>query len=173
MIDSESLIPVGKLVATHGIRGMLKLHSYSGSVESLRSCDSVILRSRDGALNRFEPKPVLPRSGKFLIGFRGVDHIDQAQPLVGSEICLRRDQLPEPEEDEYYWCDLIGLEVATVEGMALGVLEEIFEAGSSDIYVVRDAGREYLIPAIADVIHSVDLEMGRMLITPLEGLLDL
>jgi 16S rRNA processing protein RimM len=173
MIDSESLIPVGKLVATHGIRGMLKLHSYSGSVESLRTCDSVILRSRDGALNRFEPKPVLPRSGKFLIGFKGVDNIDQAQTLVGSEICLRRDQLPEPEEDEYYWCDLIGLEVATVEGMALGVIEEIFEAGSSDIYVVRGAGGEYLIPAIADVIHSVDLERGRMLITPLEGLLDL
>jgi 16S rRNA processing protein RimM len=173
MTDSEALIPVGKLVATHGIRGMLKLHPFSGSVESLRDCSSVTLRSREGALSRFELKSPPPRSGKFLIGFKGVDGIDQAEPLVGSEVCLLRSQLPEPEENEYYWCDLMGLEVATVEGMELGVIEEIFEAGSCDIYVVRGEGKEYLIPAIASVINSVDLEGGRMLITPLEGLLDL
>lgn len=173
MTDSEALIPVGKLIATHGIRGMLKLHSFSGSVESLQDCSSVILRSREGGLSRCELKNAPLRSGKFLIGFKGVDSIDQAEALVGSEVCLLRSQLPEPEEDEYYWCDLIGLEVATVEGMELGVIEEIFEAGSCDIYVVRGSGREYLIPAIASVISSVDLEGGRMLITPLEGLLDL
>lgn len=173
MTDSEALIPVGKLVAPHGIRGMLKLHSFSGSVESLRSCDRVILRSREGELSRFELKSPPPRSGKFLIGFKGVDSIEQAEPLVGSEVCLLRSQLPEPEEDEYYWCDLVGLKVATVDGRELGAIEEIFEAGSCDVYVVRDAGREYLIPAIASVISSIDLEEGRMLITPLEGLLDL
>jgi 16S rRNA processing protein RimM len=81
--------------------------------------------------------------------------------------------LPEPEDGEYYWCDLIGLTVATVDGLELGTLREIFETGSSDIYVVRSAEREYLIPAIADVISRIDLKEGRMLITPLEGLLDL
>lgn len=173
MTDSEALIPVGKLTATHGIRGMLKAHSFSGNIESLRASGDITLRSREGVLRRFEIKSIVPRSGTFLIGFRGVDDIDQAQALVGNELCLLRSQLPEPEDDEYYWCDLIGLEVATVEGMKLGVIEEIFDAGSSDIYVVRGQGREYLIPAIADVISSVDLREGRMLITPLEGLLDL
>ncbi len=173
MTDSEALIPVGKLVATHGVRGMLKLHSYSGNVESLNACDSVTLRSREGVLSRLETKGVLARPGRFLIGFTGVEDMDQAQQLVGSEVCLVRSQLPEPEEDEYYWCDLIGLQVTTVDGLHLGAIEEIFETGSSDIYVVRGQGREYLIPAIASVITSVDLEGGRMLITPLEGLLDL
>jgi 16S rRNA processing protein RimM len=89
------------------------------------------------------------------------------------EICLYRSQLPKLEEDEYYWYDLIGLEVVTVDGERLGSIAEIFETGSNDIYVVRGGKREYLIPAVSAVIDSVDLEGGRMLITPPEGLLDL
>ena len=173
MIDSETLIPVGKIIATHGIRGLLKIHSFSGNNESLRVGGSVIIKNRAGILSTFELKSIASSGGKLLIGFKGLDDINQAQVLVGSEICLLRKQLPEPEDDEYYWCDLIGLRVATVEGVDLGVLEEIFEAGSSDIYVVRGAEREYLIPAIADVISSVDIKNGRMLVSPLEGLLDI
>jgi len=173
MIDSDTLIPVGKITATHGIRGLLKIHSFSGTSESLRVGGSVLIKNRTGILNTLELKSIASSGGKLLVGFNGLDDINQAQVLVGSEICLLRNQLPEPEDDEYYWCDLIGLRVATVEGVDLGVIEEIFEAGSSDIYVVRGAEREYLIPAIADVISSVDLKNGQMLVSPLEGLLDL
>ena len=92
---------------------------------------------------------------------------------MGSELCLKRSQLPEPAEDEYYWRDLIGLIVFTDQGQELGKLVDIFETGSSDIYVVRGDEREYLIPAIADVISLVDISGNRMVITPLDGLLDL
>ncbi|NVN92371.1 MAG: 16S rRNA processing protein RimM [Desulfuromonadales bacterium] len=173
MIDSETLIPVGKIIATHGIKGLLKVHSFSGNTESLQACGSVTLKSREGIQSTHELKSIATSGGKLLIGFKGLDDINQAQILVGSEICLLRNQLPAPEEDEYYWCDLIGLKVATIEGVELGVIEDIFEAGSSDIYVVRSGEREHLIPAIADVIRSVDLKNGRMLVSPLEGLLDL
>ena len=57
--------------------------------------------------------------------------------------------MPEPEDDEYYWCDLIGLQVVTADGVELGTLADIFETGSNDIYVVRKDRQEYLIPAIA------------------------
>jgi 16S rRNA processing protein RimM len=173
MIDSETLIPVGKITGTHGIRGLLKTHSFSGNIESLQACDSVTIKSREGILSKLKLKSIAFSGGKLVIGFMGLDDIDQAQTYVGSEICLLRSQLPKPEVDEYYWCDLIGLRVATIEGVELGVIEDIFEAGSSDIYVVRGTEREYLIPAIADVISSVDLKNGRMLVSPLEGLLDL
>ena len=173
MIDSETLIPVGKITGTHGIRGLLKIYSFSGNIESLQACDFVTIKSSQGSLSRLKLKSIAATAGKLIIGFEGIGDIDQAKLHVGSEICLLRSQLPEPVNDEYYWCDLIGLKVITIEGRELGVIEDIFEAGSSDIYVVRSMEQEYLIPAIADVICSVDLKNGRMLVSPLEGLLDL
>jgi 16S rRNA processing protein RimM len=173
MSESDVLIPVGKIFGTHGIKGLLKVHSYSGNLESLQSCGTVTVKSPAGALTEYGLKKVVPHAGKLMIGLTGLDDINLAEALVGSEICLMRSQFPEPEDDEYYWCDLIGLKVATTDGRELGTVTDIFETGSSDIYVVRDAEREYLIPAIADVINSIDLKLGLILVTPLEGLLDL
>jgi 16S rRNA processing protein RimM len=112
-------------------------------------------------------------SGKFIIGFKGCDDINLIEPFLGNEVCLKRGQLPGLEADEYYWSDLIGLQVFTDEGTLLGKIADIFETGSSDIYVVRGGDREYLIPAIADVIKTVDPPGGKIVITPLDGLLDL
>ena len=173
MPEPDLPIPVGKIIGTHGIKGLLKVHSFSGNLESLQAARAVILKFQKGDLREFGVKSVAPHSGKLILGLTGYDDINQVLPLVGSEICLLRSQFPEPEENEYYWCDLIGLEVVTVNGIALGAVADIFETGSSDIYVVRGKEREYLIPAIANVISSIDLKDGRILVTPLEGLLDL
>lgn len=173
MPTPDTLIPVGKIVGTHGIKGLLKLNSYSGNLETLQSARTVTLKSMQGALREYEITSIAPHGGKPLIGLKGLDDIDQVLPLVGSEVCLMRNQLPETDEDEYYWCDLIGLRVITVDGTELGTVADIFETGSSDIYVVKGGGREYLIPAIADVISNVNLKNGCILVTPLEGLLDL
>lgn len=173
MIESNALIPVGKITSTHGVRGLLRFHSYSGNIESLQARDSVTIRSRDGVLNTLKLESITRQTTKLLIGFQGLHDINQVESLVGSEICLLRSQLPKPEDDEYYWCDLVGMLVETVDGVELGVLKEVFEAGSSDIYVIHGAGKEYLIPAIADVIKKIDLENRLMLVNPLEGMLDL
>src|SRR5690242_6968854 len=99
MSDSDVLIPVGKIIATHGVKGLLKVHSYSGNLESLRASHSITIKSREGTESRFELKSIVPHSGKFMIGLKGLDDINLAQPLVGSEICLLRSHLPEPEDD--------------------------------------------------------------------------
>ena len=173
MRDPEELIPVGRIIATHGIRGQMKLHSYSGNAESLSAACFVVLKSPAGLLRESALEGFKSNAGRFIIKLRDFDDIDKARPLVGSEVCLKRSQLPELEEDEYYWSDLIGLRVVTEDGTVLGTVADIFETGSSDIYVVRDGEREHLIPAIADVIKSVDLQNGTIVITPLDGLLDL
>jgi 16S rRNA processing protein RimM len=174
MGDPDELITVGKINGTHGIKGQLKVYSYSGNLESLGAARIIILRSPDGAtLREFGVKGIKPHSAGFILGLKDFDNIDQVLPLVGSEVCLRRSQLPEPEDDEYYWCDLLGLRVVTVDGVELGTLADIFETGSNDVYVVRKDKQEYLIPAVASVISSVDLAGGTMVITPLDGLLDL
>jgi len=169
----DELIPVGKICATHGIRGHLKLHSYSGNIESLQFSETVTLKGKDGTLKELGLKTVSPHAGGFIIALDGLNGINLVQPLVGSELCLRREQLPETAEGEYYWRDLIGITVITDQGMVLGPIADIFETGSSDIYVVRGSNKEYLIPAIADVISEIDIKGNRMIITPMDGLLDL
>ncbi len=173
MPESDALIPVGKIIGAHGIRGQVRVYSYSGNLESLRAARSVVLKSPQGDMSEVALKSVIPHSGKIILGLKDFNDINQVLPLVGSEVCLLRSQLPEPEENEYYWRDLIGLEVVTTDGAVIGSLVDIFETGSNDVYVVRSGEREYLIPAVASVISNVDLESGKMTITPLEGLLDL
>lgn len=171
--EHDNLIAVGRISGTHGIKGQLRLQSYSGNLESLKAARQVILRQADGSLHSFGLRRAAEHSGAILLTLEGFDNINQVLHLVRSELCLLREQLPAPDNDEYYWQDLLGLTVVTDDGMALGNISEIMETGANDIYVVTGQGREYLIPAVASVVSAVDLTTKTMTITPLEGLLDL
>lgn len=173
MTDQDELVLVGKIVGTHGIKGLLKVYSYSGNIESLQSAGTVFLKDSKGALSEHVIRSVSAHAGGFIVGLDDFADINLVLPLNGCELYLKLSQLPVPDEDEYYWRDLIGLTVVTDEGAELGTLVDIFETGSNDIYVVRGESKEYLIPAIADVISLVDIPGKKMIITPLEGLLDL
>ncbi len=173
MPEQDVLIPVGKIIGTQGIKGQVKVYSYSGNLDSLRAAHTVVLKSPGGDCSTHELNSVAPHAGKIVLGLKEFTDINQVLGFVGSEICLLRSQLPETGEDEYYWRDLLGLEVVTTDGSVIGPIVDIFETGSNDVYVVRGREREHLIPAVASVISSVDLNSGRMVITPLEGLLDL
>ncbi|MFA7405539.1 MAG: ribosome maturation factor RimM [Pelobacteraceae bacterium] len=173
MTNQDELVPVGKIIGTHGIKGLLKVYSYSGNIDSLQSAETAFLKGKDGSLREYVIKSVSAHAGGFILGLAGFSDINQVLSLTGSEICLKWGQLPVPDEDEYYWRDLIGLTVHTDQGVELGTLVDIFETGSSDIYVVRGSSKEYLIPAIADVIAHIDIAGKKMIITPLDGLLDL
>lgn len=172
-LPDNHLIAVGRISGTHGIRGQLRLHSYSGNLASLQHAGEAQLALPDGSSLTVSIRRASRHSGKILLALDGYDSIDQVQQLTGAELLLRRNQLPALENDEYYWQDLLGLQVRTVDGELLGTVTGIMETGANDVYVVRnDTGKEYLIPAIADVIETVDLAAGTMTITPLEGLLD-
>lgn len=173
MTDQNELIPIGKIVGTHGIKGLVKVYSYSGNIQSLQSAETVFLKGKDGSHTEYSVRSVSAHAGGFIVGLGSFSDINQVLFMVGSEICLMRSQFPAPDEDEYYWRDLIGLAVHTDDGVELGTLVDIFETGSNDIYVVRGSSKEYLIPAIADVISCVDISGKKMVITPLDGLLDL
>ena len=171
--EQDVLIPVGKITGTHGVRGQLKVHSYSGNMDSLVVADTVVIKTTENSVRRYEIGRVSAIGGKIVFGLKDFNSISQVQEFIGSEICLFRSQFPETEENEYYWRDLLGLEVVTINGEALGSVADIFETGSNDVYVVQGKEREYLIPAVASVITTIDLENRRMVITPLEGLLEL
>lgn len=174
MIQQNDLIPLGKLGSPHGIRGHLKLRSYSGDIHTLQSVRTMQVRSgNNGICQSVEVKNVKPHGTSFIIGFAGYDTIEKASELVGYELCITHGQLPPPAPDEYYWCDLMGIRVVTDAGQELGVVADIFATGSNDVYVVVNSEREYLIPAIGSVINTVDITARTMIITPLDGMLDL
>lgn len=173
-LSPDTLIAIGKLSATHGIRGELKFFPYSDSAASFKKGLSVSICLKNGLKLTETIQNIRTAAKCYIIKFSSSDSIEDAEKFAGGEISLYRSQLPETEEDEYYWCDLIGLDVFTYAGLYLGKVTDIMATGSNDNYVVTDEeNREYLIPAIADVIQQIDIKAQKIIITPLQGLLDL
>jgi 16S rRNA processing protein RimM len=173
MFGTDGLIVIGKITGTHGVRGQVLIIPYSGDADSIIALHSFFLRSKQGEYASYEIQRAVAHKKRVLVSLKNFDSINQVLPLVGNELYIHRDQLPHLPDDEYYWCDLIGLTVTTVDGTELGELVDIIETGSNDVYVVRSDVQEVLVPALEDVVKDVDLEAGRMVVSLPDGLLDL
>jgi 16S rRNA processing protein RimM len=171
-MTADNLILMGKIAATHGIKGQLRIVPYSGSADNLLLCKSLFVRDAKGRLEQFEVTSAAIHGKKILVTLQGYAGINQVLHFVGSEVLLYTAQLSTPDEGEYYWNDLIGMKVVTTDGVDLGRLDSIIETGSNDVYVAVANGREYLIPALTDTV-SIDVEAKLMTVTPFEGLFDL
>jgi 16S rRNA processing protein RimM len=170
MRDQE-LIAVGRVVTTHGLRGELRLQLFNSDSTSIQPGAHVVLR-RNGDETRHQIVSVRPHKRVQLVIFEGCDSIEQAETLVGAEVCVSKDDLPPAGPDEIYHFELVGMNVVTTAGELLGTVAEVLTAGSNDVCVVRTGAREYLIPMIADVIKQMDRPGRRLVIEPLPGLLD-
>jgi len=164
---------LGKIVATHGLKGQMRVAVYSGEFETILSLDSLRLKGPDGITKTFQVAASALHGKKLILSLEEYDNINQSLPLVGHEVYVARNQLPELSEGEFYWSDLLGLRVETDHGEVLGELVDIIATGSNDVYVVKDGKREYLIPALEDIVLDVNLDAGIMKVSPPEGLLDL
>jgi 16S rRNA processing protein RimM len=111
--------------------------------------------------------------GKAIVKLDTIDSIEQAEKLQGQTIEIHHSQLQPLPEGQYYHFQLIGLEVWTTQGELLGKISQILTAESNDNYVVHGAKGEILIPAIEDIVKSVDLDNGRITIEAIDGLLSL
>ena len=151
----------------------MRIAVFSGEYETVLSLSDLMLKGPDGRMETYEVAASAAHGKKILVALKGYGTINQALPLVGRELYATREQMPELAEGEYYWCDLLGLKVMTDRGELLGLLTDIIATGSNDVYVVKNDVREYLIPALEDVVLDIDLDDGIMTVSPPEGLLDL
>jgi len=164
------LVFVGQITRTHGTRGELKVLPGEGSSGAWRDSQEVYLGAERRKASRFRVAAIRG-GGKFAImALEGVDSMEAAEALKGQRVFVPRDQLPEAEPGSFYAGDLEGLTVVTARGQVLGVLSEIFDNGAHEIYVVRDKGKEILLPVVDGVVVEVDLEAGRMVVEPPRGL---
>ena len=161
MSDDDTLIPLGKISGVFGLQGWVKVCSDTDPREGIvRYRQWVLEQGADQKTLRVEQGK---RHGKGVIAkLDGIADRDAAESLVGSRIAVRRADLPQLADDEYYWSDLIGIQVETVAGVALGTVKSLFATGANDVIVV-DGDRERLIPRIrGQVIKQIDLDQRRM-----------
>jgi 16S rRNA processing protein RimM len=122
----------------------------------------------------FEIRWAAPHAKTVLMALKGVDSRGLAESLVGSELFIDKAVLPELEEDTFYWSDIIGLSVFTIEEEYLGSVDSIIETGSNDVYVVKnrskDQDNEVLVPALESVVIEIDLKRKLMRVDLPEGL---
>lgn len=170
--ESEPVL-LGKIIATHGVKGQLRVFLFSGEFSSIAGLDTVMVKAPNRGMETFEVAAAARHGKKVLLTLKNYDNVNQVLHLVGRELYVERDQLPELPEGEYYWRDLVGLRVVTDQGEMLGTLTEIIATGSNDVYVVQGREREYLIPALEEVVLEVNLDDGVMKVSPPEGLFDL
>lgn len=149
---------MGRIAAPFGVRGWVKVHPYTERSASLLEYPRWWLGRPDRAAAWQEATVEASEvhMTALAVKFAGCDDRDQAAALCGQEIAVERAALPAAGENEYYWADLIGLDVVNVQGAGFGRVAEVLRTGANDVLVV-DGDRERLIPFIADVIRTVDV----------------
>ena len=158
-------IILGEIVSPHGIKGYVKVASHAESTKSFKRTETVYVRHRDGEDMTYRVEDINGRGSKVFIKFSGVDTRQDAETLVGSVILVDRGELPETDDGEYYWYDLIDMEVHDTTGKYLGVIKKIFQTGSNDVYVVQgDKGDEILIPGTYDAVREVRISEKKMIV---------
>ncbi len=165
----KEYLEAGKIVTTHGIRGEVKIMPYTDSPELLAEFDRLFIGKNHEEVN-------IERSRVFkntvIAKIDGVDTPEEAEKLRNKVLYMHRDDL-ELDDDTYFIQDLIGLEVRDADTSEVyGTITDVMQTGANDVYVINGMGREYLVPAIADVVVSTNIDDGVMSIRPLEGLFD-
>jgi 16S rRNA processing protein RimM len=165
-MTGQTLIVIGEVVKSFGIRGEVKVRPFTESLELFRNAEILFL---DGV--RFEVTSFRVHKGSPLLALQGVDDPDKAQALRGRLVQTEADRLPELGEDEYYWRDLIGMRVIDMQDRTLGTVSAIIRTGANDVLEVHGDFGEILLPVIDAVVREVHRERNCIMVDPLEGLI--
>ena len=158
---------VGRVMRSHGREGVLRIQSLSDNPNRFSVGESLTVGGQSRGIASYQTLP----NAQALLGLDGLETPALAQSLAGEWIFAPIGSTDSLEPDEYYHYQLIGLSVVTDEGETLGAIREILVTGSNDVYVVRpESGPEILLPAISQVVKSIDLESSTMLVHLLLGL---
>lgn len=167
---SEKLINIGKIINTHGLKGELKILPLTDFPERFFKMDKVLV-NHAGKLETYELENVREFKNLMIIKFAGIDDINQAQLLKNAVLQITEAELTKLPEHTYFVFQLEGLDVYSIDGGSLGKIHQVITTGANDVWAVQDdTGREILIPAIKQVIKSVDLATGKVIVELPEGL---
>lgn len=164
MVD---IIEFGKVVNTHGLKGDIKVYSYTDNVENILKLKKVYI---DGT--KYEIQSIKPFKNMFIMKLKGIDVIEDTKILM-DKMCFREVAKGESnDKDGFFIKDLIGIQVVDEVGNNIGTLKEVFNTGANDVYeVVLEDGKSIYLPAIKQVVKKIDMQSRIMVVKIMEGLI--
>lgn len=166
----KKYLEIAKIVSTQGVHGEVRCQYYCDSPEVLCEFDTLYLNKGETEIRVMR---AFPHKNVVILKIDGVDSIEDAQKYIGKMLYLDRDDAELPE-GSYFIQDIIGLTVRDVDsGKIYGKITDIYQNGASDVYSIKQPnGTELMFPYIDEVVKSIDIEKGEMIIRPLPGLFD-
>ena len=163
-------LEIGQIVNTFGIKGMVKVKPFTDNIERFSNLEKIYIKNKSGQ-TEYKIQEVKYHKNMVLIKFEGIENPEQADLLRNSYLIVDRETEEPLEAGRYYIVDMIGLDVFTDDNEYLGKLEDIYNTGSSDIYVVKnELGKQVLLPAIEDVIKNIDMDNKKVIVHLIPGL---
>ncbi len=159
-MDSEGFTPVGKISGAFGVKGWVKIFSFTDPRNNILSYSPIYI-SRKGEWVEVKVSGGRTQGKGVVMGLENVTDRDQVLPLIGAELAIKKTQLKPTEKDEFYWSDLVGLSVINLQDEVLGQVDHILETGAHDVLAIKENGKneERLIPFVMDdIVELVDLD---------------
>ena len=159
----QKRVELGHVSGLFGVKGWIKVFSHTEPRDNILNYSPWYLRL-DGSWQSFKLKQGKIHGKGVIAQLESCSNRDEAARLVGATIAVERSQLEELSGHEYYWADLVGLQVVNAAGEALGTVDHLFETGANDVLVIKGKdGQEHLIPYVyEDVVQEVDLAAGQL-----------
>lgn len=162
--NAQAFVEIGEIVGVHGVQGWVKIKSFTRPRDNIKQYKVWQIRANKHANWQNTPILAVKSQGKGMIArLQDVNDREAAALLMGWQIAIHEQQLPNLQQDEYYWRDLIGLRVINHENINFGVVDHLIETGANDVLVVKDKTQERLIPFEQQhTIQQIDLDAGEI-----------
>jgi 16S rRNA processing protein RimM len=158
----HKLIDLGKIIGVFGIQGWVKIKT-SSDIDTLKYYKKLQVSINDvKSLLKVEKSHV--KNGMWFVLFDGINDRNQAESLIGGIVAVTRDELPQAQENEYYWVDLIGLKVVNLQHEVLGIIDNLMDTGANSVIVVKGEEKTHLIPFVAAYVINVDIEHRQVIV---------
>ncbi|MCI9039678.1 MAG: 16S rRNA processing protein RimM [Clostridia bacterium] len=166
----QQYFEIGQIVNHFGIKGMVKVNPFTDDISQFEEMETILV-DKKGSLLEIQIEEVKYSKNQVLLKLKGIDTVEDAEKYRNCYLKLPREKARKLPKNTYFIADLIGLEVYKEDGSLLGKVDDIYNTGASDIYVIKDTlGKQILLPAIKEVIKQIDLEQEKIVVHLLEGL---
>lgn len=161
---------IGKIVNTHGIKGMIKIYPYTENIHDLDNIKQIYLNPE--LQKKYTVKSVNAQKNMLLMSLEGIDTQEEAETLKNEYLYIPRDPNEKLQKDTYYICDIIGCDVISIDDNSfVGKIVDVFNTGANDIYEVKTENSSICLPAIFDVIKKIDIKQKKVYVHMMEGLM--
>ena len=166
----QEYFEIGQIVNTFAIKGIVKVNSFTEDPLEFEQLKTILVE-KNKKLLEFEIEEAKLHKNQVLLKLKGINDINEAEKYKGCYIKLPREKAKKLPENTYFIADLIGLEVYTDSGELLGKVDDIYNSGSADIYVIKnELGKQILLPGIKDVIKEIDVDNEKIIVHLIDGL---